>query len=127
MNLSVLDPRPTRSVNCLSIGCTLCCQADAVFIHPECGDDAALYQCEVAADGRFILAHQANGDCVYLDRQTGCTIHDRRPTVCREMSCIAILDQLGDKRMKAIGLGRIVLAAKRIRKTAINRWSGSPA
>ena len=66
-------------------GCVVCCQSDAVFIHPELGDRAADYQTE-AYMGRLILAHKPNGDCVYLTA-TGCGIHARRPAICRELDC----------------------------------------
>ena len=50
-------------------GCTLCCQRDLLF------------------PGHLMLAHKPNGDCIYLDREHGCTIHDCRPRMCREMDC----------------------------------------
>lgn len=83
--------RPTRIVPCN--GCTECCKGDAIYMHPECGDDARRYKTEVCQEsGRTMLAHKPNGDCVYLDRKTGCTIWERRPVVCREMDCVIFLD-----------------------------------
>lgn len=80
-----MDGRPARIVPC--DGCTVCCQGDAVLLHPECGDVANQYRTEQCGDGRLMLAHQGNGDCIYLDRQQGCAIWAKRPTVCRELDC----------------------------------------
>lgn len=114
MNLNVIDPRPTRDVPCN--GCTVCCQNDAVFLHPECGDDPAKYQIEIADDGRAMLAHKPNRDCIYLDRDKGCTIHADRPVVCREMDCGEVLKAVGEKRLKEMGMHAFVLAAKSLLK-----------
>jgi Fe-S-cluster containining protein len=34
----------------------------------------------------FLLATEANGQCVYLGT-SGCTIYDRRPLLCRSFDC----------------------------------------
>jgi len=35
-------------------------------------------------DGIFTLTRMANGDCLYLDRQTRlCTVYAKRPDTCR--------------------------------------------
>lgn len=67
-------------------GCTRCCRADAVRLLP--GDEPGQYRTEPHPfmPGALMLAHAANGDCVYLGSQ-GCTIHDTKPLVCREMDC----------------------------------------
>lgn len=36
-----------------------------------------------AATGIFILARQASGDCIYLDKNRRCRVYDQRPDVCR--------------------------------------------
>lgn len=69
--------------------CNLCCRNDAIFLKPNQGDDLNAYDWEYY-QGKPILKHQANGDCIYLDRERGCTIHDRSPMVCQEFSCIDI-------------------------------------
>lgn len=74
-------------------GCYACCQGEAVFIHPECGDDANNYLTE-EYQGRRILAHKPNGDCIYLDRDVGCTIYDTRPTICGELDCRKLYKKL---------------------------------
>lgn len=71
-------------------GCTVCCKADMVFIHPECGDRAKDYKTELLPDGRRMLKHKPNGDCVYLEAR-GCSIHGRRPVVCGELDCRTFL------------------------------------
>lgn len=67
--------------------CTLCCQGDAVRLLPE--DDHGLYMKETHPYkvAELVLAHQENGDCIYLDREKGCTIHAHRPIMCRTMDC----------------------------------------
>lgn len=70
--------------------CTACCRGEAIFLYPEHGDDPAEYETKMFR-GRVILAHQLNGDCVYLDRLKGCTIHDRRPHICRKLDCRTLL------------------------------------
>lgn len=62
--------------------CTVCCQGDLIFLKP--GDDIRLYKTTMI-EGKIILQHKPNGDCIYLDR--GCSIYDKRPTVCRDLDC----------------------------------------
>ncbi len=116
MNLKVLDPRATRVVNCGS--CHACCQNDAIFMHPECGDDPAQYLTE-EYEGRTILQHQENGDCIYLDRVKGCTIWSKRPTICREMDCRELVKAIGESQSHRMGLGKLVYAARRLRRNGI--------
>lgn len=67
-------------------GCTRCCQGgDALRLLP--GDDPAKWRTEPhPVAGHLMLAHKANGDCYYLG-PAGCTIHDDRPQMCRNMDC----------------------------------------
>jgi len=113
MTLPVVQQRPTRFVPCGS--CNECCRNDAIFMHPECGDDPATYETE-PYEGRVILKHKDNGDCIYLDRATGCTIHERRPVVCRELDCRELVNLFGAKRLKEMGMGAIEYAARRLNK-----------
>jgi hypothetical protein len=114
--LKVIDIRPTRPVPCGT--CNECCRGDAIYLHPECGDDASQYK-TVQYEGRTILDHHPNGDCIYLDRATGCTIHHRRPVVCRELDCRELVNQVGAKRLVAMGMDRLVYAARRLTKNGI--------
>ena len=80
-------------------GCTLCCRRDALILHPEMGDDPTQYETvptthPLTGEPAEMLAHKPNGDCVYLDRSTGCTIHDRAPAICREFDCRAFYRRL---------------------------------
>lgn len=118
MKLTVTDLRPTRVVPCGT--CTECCRGDAIFLHPECGDDPSTYETE-EYEGRLILKHKPNRDCIYLDG--GCTIHERRPVICREMDCRSLVDVIGEKKLNAMGMNRIVHAARRLRKNGIGSAS----
>jgi len=73
----------TQEVPCN--GCTECCRGEAVFLHPECGDNPDDYRVGVYG-GRLILAHSADGNCTYLG-PTGCTIQNRKPVACYELDC----------------------------------------
>ncbi len=85
-------------------GCTVCCQGDALILHPECGDVVAAYHTEEHPDGRTMLAHQPNGDCFYLVRGKGCTIWGRRPVACRELDCRIFLGLEGKTLRNLAGL-----------------------
>lgn len=66
--------------------CNLCCRGDAIRLLPE--DNADLYQTvKHEPSGGLMLAHKENDDCIYLDRETGCTIHTYSPTLCRIFDC----------------------------------------
>jgi Fe-S-cluster containining protein len=88
----ILDKvRKTADVPCGS--CTACCRVSAIFLHPEAGDNPALYQTVEAFDAywggmRRMLARRPDGACLYLDDAKGCTIHARRPAACRAYSCV---------------------------------------
>ena len=67
-------------------GCTECCRnGQALVLHPEAGDDVASYRHRVTADGVSVLATE-DGRCVYLG-DSGCTIYQRRPLLCRSFDC----------------------------------------
>lgn len=70
-------------------GCTLCCQGDAIRLTEE--DNPADYLTEPHSyiAGALMLAHKANGDCIYLDEK-GCSIHERAPSLCRSADCRSI-------------------------------------
>lgn len=66
--------------------CNLCCRGDSIRLLPE--DNPDLYQTvKHEPSGGLMLDHKENGDCIYLDRKTGCTIHDHSPTLCRIFDC----------------------------------------
>jgi Fe-S-cluster containining protein len=71
--------------------CRACCRRDGIVLYPEHGDEPALYETVTEIHpltGRptLMLARKRNGDCLYLG-DTGCTIHDRAPAICREFDC----------------------------------------
>ena len=66
-------------------GCRACCMlTPSLILHPELGDDPALY--ETTADGTRLAPRAGGGGCRYLGPE-GCTIHDRRPATCRMLDC----------------------------------------
>lgn len=65
-------------------GCTACCRWGAVVL--QLNDRAEDYETEALAD-LTILKRQADGrTCWYLGDK-GCTIYEKRPTVCRAFDC----------------------------------------
>jgi Fe-S-cluster containining protein len=78
-----------RIVPCGS--CQACCRREWIILDPAAGDVIELYETEDVVDARTgkdakALAHKTNGDCLYLGA-AGCTIHSRRPQVCRSFDC----------------------------------------
>ena len=73
-------------------GCTLCCQNDAIMLHPEYGDIPEQYQTVpfrtpvTGKMGLMVAKKPGSTDCIYLG-ETGCTIHGRAPAICREFDC----------------------------------------
>ena len=70
--------------------CTLCCRVHFVFLHEDEYDQYEWGWCLRNGDptkpiGR-VLNRKPDGSCVYLG-DSGCTIHDSAPKVCREFDC----------------------------------------
>lgn len=98
--------------------CNVCCRGDALFLHPELGDVLERYDTDTY-QGRTILAHKENGDCIYLDRASGCTIYEDRPATCRELDCRTLLKIPAAKRRELIrkgALSRAMIKAAKQRK-----------
>ena len=82
--------------------CTACCRLSWVFLDPDQGDVAALYDTvEVVHPTTGILvkalAHRpGGGGCTYLG-QGGCTIHERAPAMCRNFDCRVYYAQMMEK------------------------------
>jgi len=70
-------------------GCTLCCQGDAIRLTEEDNPDEYLTEPHPYISGALMLAHKSNGDCIYLV-ESGCSIHDRAPSLCRSADCRSI-------------------------------------
>jgi len=82
-----------KPLNCNN--CSACCKSDAVFLHFN--DDPTEYEVETQ-NGRLMLAHKPNGDCIYLT-DTGCGIYSKRPSSCRTFDCRLILEKFGEQQM----------------------------
>jgi Fe-S-cluster containining protein len=113
---------PHTDVPCA--GCTECCRSgQGLVLHPELGDDVESYQRKIAGhrdDGEpvFVLATNEQRACVYLG-ETGCTIYERRPHLCRSFDCrkhYLILPRQDRDNLVRIGLSsRAVFNAGRSR------------
>lgn len=96
--------------------CYVCCQWDAIILHPECGDDESGYH-TVEYMGKRKLASKENGDCIYLDRKIGCTIHGHAPVICREFDCRMIAKKAKKDPQLRMYVGKdIIKAAKRLNR-----------
>lgn len=99
--------KPTAIVPCGT--CSLCCRGEAIILHPEDGDRPEdyqtmkiwhpLYDKEVHA-----LARKPDGDtCIYLGPLGGCTIHARRPAICRTFDCRKFAQRFTRSEVKKLG------------------------
>jgi len=80
--LTIVKPE-SRHVPCA--GCTACCHKQSIYLTKW--DRPKLYHRKRFVAGRWQLGRSPNGDCAYLDRRAGCTIHDRKPVQCRWFDC----------------------------------------
>lgn len=109
-----VNGKRVRKVPCGA--CHACCQWDAIIIHPELGDDELDYE-TVEWNGKRKLASKENGDCVYLDRKMGCTIHGRAPAVCQKFDCRPLFKKAKKDKQLAMFIGdRILNAARRLKR-----------
>ena len=73
-----------------------------------------------------MLDHKSNGDCIYLG-DTGCTIHARRPQMCRELDCRILATQLNYTQARKLNVitvwkrGKELLRTERPRRSANDR------
>lgn len=94
-------------------GCTLCCHYGLIFLDPL-RDDVSAYDTEMhvnPATGHSspALKHKPGGGCIYLG-DSGCTIHERAPAVCKDFDCRLYYRSLTrEVRRKATGIHRDVL------------------
>jgi len=121
-----IQPRMTKTqtaVNHVPCGdCSACCQGDLIFLHPELGDNPKDYDCK-RFDGRWVLRHKDNKDCIYLDRDAPhkCTIYGRRPAICRSLDC-RILLMLSSKDRRRVSR-KVLGAARRLVGEHGNPWA----
>lgn len=112
--VAVLDP----DVPCN--GCTACCHNELVPIVEEDGDPKQ-WITEETDQGWFLMVGP-DRRCVYLGK-AGCTIYERRPTVCRVFDCRGVVKMLGRlEAMKQAAAGDPVIKAGIERIPAIERW-----
>lgn len=77
-------------------GCTLCCERDAVFLHPEHGDDPTAFETIEATHpltgkrGLMLKRGDDGVSCFYLEKGVGCRTYANRPAMCREFDCRAL-------------------------------------
>lgn len=70
----------------------MCCRNQVIALYPEHGDAIGEYDTRVVPSptepGRLvaILKQREDGSCIYLG-ETGCTIYDKRPQICRAFDC----------------------------------------
>lgn len=104
--------RPTATVPCGS--CTLCCKSEAIILHPEHGDDPGNYE-TVAIEHPlkpglpvYMIKPRDDGSlvCRYLG-PFGCSIHAKRPTICREFDCRGLARREPEIRAKLKATGQL--------------------
>jgi len=67
--------------------CNACCRFDGSMVKRPILLAREVYKSTRDAHDQRRIACKDNGDCVYLDRTTGCTIHAIRPQACRTWDC----------------------------------------
>ncbi len=63
--------------------CVFCCQNTIITLIDEDPEDYLTTD----VHGFKILQRKENGDCVYLDRENGCTKYEHRPEMCQVYDC----------------------------------------
>lgn len=81
-------------------GCTACCRGrELIPIVEEDGDHRKwrTFETRDPLTGTTINALQfrPDGACTYFDDFKGCTIYERRPTICRSFDCRRMVRMLG--------------------------------
>ncbi len=98
--------------------CNECCRFDGSMVkRPILRNIEQQYASVKDANSVRRIACKDNGDCVYLDRRTGCMIHNARPQACRAWDCRADGLRAQDDVILAEYLGpAIIKAAKKLRR-----------
>jgi Fe-S-cluster containining protein len=101
-------------------GCVRCCKKDLVRLLPQ--DDETQYKTEPHPLPGFeferVLAHKPNGDCWYLG-DSGCTIHETKPTMCRSMDCRNIAERFSWTQARKAGLLPVWNRGHELRRNAL--------
>jgi len=89
-------------VNCGK--CTVCCQWGGndeakvrLTVEESETYDCLKYKNPFTEQITYTLDTKKNGDCIYLDREKGCTIHDSAPIACQTFDCRKMLDDMLSK------------------------------
>jgi len=101
------EPFSTLTADVPCDGCRRCC-VNNDLVRLMRGDDVSAYVTEShpLKKGHVMLAHKANGECLYLGPD-GCQIHERRPIQCRTMDCRNIARRVTYSQARKLGLIRI--------------------
>lgn len=102
--------------------CTLCCHGDAIRILPH--EDATRWQTQPhdRVPGALMLAHKANGDCVYLG-DAGCTRQADKPQVCCEMDCRRVATNISKQEAERLDKkGAMPIAIWKRGKELLKEW-----
>lgn len=78
---------------CRELKCTACCRwgKGNTYLHPELAvKEVTRYQ-HVFFKKIPVMADDGKGNCVYLDKEKGCTIHNNSPAYCRSFDCLQLL------------------------------------
>ncbi len=63
-------------------GCTACCTGVLILLDPA---ETGFKTQEIGGDS--YVAHDAAGNCVYLQEGVGCLVHDAKPLRCANFDC----------------------------------------
>lgn len=82
--------------------CHMCCRNELV----ELTNDEVDFKTEPhpTKEGRRVLAHAENRDCIYL-ASYGCSIHHLRPQICRDFDCRYLALKLTKSKAKKLKCG----------------------
>ena len=96
-------------------GCIRCCTARSVrTLDP---DEVHRYESVPSMDdpNKRVLASQASGACVYVNAN-GCSIHDRKPRLCREFDCRELVKRYSYTILRRAGYTEIWRKGKELTK-----------
>jgi Fe-S-cluster containining protein len=92
-------------------GCRACCVHEVVVLSAADEANLASYEFRLLGERR-VLKHKPNGECIHLS-ETGCTIYEKRPLVCRNYDCrkhFRILDASERRRFARSAMGEAAAA-----------------
>lgn len=100
------EPIPETPSKVPCEGCTACCHRQAIFLKPDMGDDPALYKTvpwdnPITGSKELMLDHKPDGSCHYLG-ESGCTIYETRPRMCRNYDCRKVFLTLPHKTRESL-------------------------